>query len=893
MIESTLPLLDDPRAPTAKDDRPGCGCLLVEREGRRLSLPLRSVSFAARVVERTAEVTVEQVFENTYAELLEAVYIFPLSGNAAVTRFELHVGGKQLLGIVEERGEARRQYQVALQEGRKAALLEQERDDVFTVKVGNLPPRERATIKMVVSERLPAFDDGETELRIPLVVAPRYIPGEPLERPSLGEGTESDTTAVPDASRISPPRLAPGLRGDVALAISVELLGEDEVQDLGCTQHATKLGAGSGKLTIRLARKDELLDRDFVLRWKSAAVAAKPLLYVSRKGAHTYGLLSLVPPREVRSGAGARDVLFLLDRSGSMEGAKLDSARRALDGLLGTLAPHDRFAICAFDDKSLWFKSGWLNRNKGTFSPADAASLGEARRWLSNVNSAGGTELLPALEESLAAIDELAREKESEGRLRVVVLITDGQVGNEGEVLRRIESRASGLRVFTLGIDTAVNAAFLRRLAQIGRGTATLCAPGPELEHALARIGREIGAPVLVDVSVEDQGLGLDAATLTPERLPDLYAGRTASVFFRSRNATGSVRIRARRASGGSFDQVVAAEPIELASLPQLWAKSRVSDLEDRYRVAYAGESGGLEAARGEILEIALEHQLLTRFTAFIVVDKDEAERRLALPRRTIVQAVEQPAEWAETEAAGKVYRNAKTAMASIARPSSLIAPGTPAHAAGGTVPPAVDAFTGADAFAAAGEFQSDALARSPSPQASSAPRGLPQGRPASPPPPPPAQPGSIFGRLFESLEKAKAKQSEASFGGRDVAGTPAKPFPSLETLVESLGKELARVQGELEQGRWPQDSGATLEEIVRQTRSALSRAGLDARAANTVALLEKQLASVVDRLRRKIGRPQEVAELVRAASEALAAQARAELAPLLGKGGAFWEATI
>ncbi|MBI3724821.1 hypothetical protein HY251_12830, partial [bacterium] len=315
----TLPLLDDPRAPTAKDDRPGCGCMLVIRGDLRLPLPLRSVSFEAKVRERISEVTLEQTFENPHKELLEAVYIFPLPGSAAVSRFELHVGGKKLVGIVEERGEARRQYDVAVAQGKRAALLEQERDDVFTVKVGNLPPGEAATVKLVYGERLPAFDDGETELRIPLVVAPRYVPGLPLERPSTGDGTESDTTSVPDASRISPPRLAPGLRGDVALGIKIELQGEGEVQDLGCTQHATKLGAGSGTITVALARKDELLDRDFVLRWRTQSDAPRPVLLVSKKGATCYGLLSLVPPRNVERGQGARDVLFLLDRSGSME----------------------------------------------------------------------------------------------------------------------------------------------------------------------------------------------------------------------------------------------------------------------------------------------------------------------------------------------------------------------------------------------------------------------------------------------------------------------------------------------------------------------------------------------------------------------------------------------
>lgn len=668
-----LPLLDDARAPTAKDDR-CCGCMMVTREAKRFSLPLRAVSFAARVAERVAEVTVEQTFENTYAELLEAVYIFPLSGSAAVSRFELHVNGKQLVGIVEERGEARRQYDHAIAQGKKAALLEQDRDDVFTVKVGNLPPRSVATVKMVYSERLPAFDDGETELRIPLVVAPRYIAGQPLERESLGEGTESDTTGVPDASRISPPRLAPGLRGDVKLDIKVDLLGAEGVDELGCTQHAAKLASAAGTLSVTLAKKDDLLDRDFVLRWRTAAKEERPVLLVTKKGGECYGLLSLVPPRDVMEGQGARDVIFLLDRSGSMEGAKMDSAKKAIERLLGTLQPHDRVAVCAFDDVLEWHQDG--------FVAADSLGQQQIKRWLRTVGPRNGTELDLALRGVLQLFESstnvlapggMKKIKPAAPRMPVLVLVTDGQVGNESEILRRIENRLARVRVFTLGIDSAVNAAFLRRLAQLGRGTATLCSPGADLEDALARIGREIGTPVLLDVEVEDRGLGFDEASLTPERLPDLFAGRTASVFFKCRSIKGAVKIRAMRAEGGIFEQVVNAEAVDLNALPQLWAKSRIADLEDRYRLAYGGAGGGLEASRGEILGLALEHQLLTRFTAFIVVDHSEVAERLA--KRKIVQAVEQPAEWAgKAEQAKKQKGTGAIARSSIAAPGSILA---------------------------------------------------------------------------------------------------------------------------------------------------------------------------------------------------------------------------
>jgi Ca-activated chloride channel family protein len=890
---TAIPLLQDKRPKTAKDDAPGCGCLIVTQKDRRFTLPLRAVSFSAVVAERVAEVTVEQTFENTYAELLEAVYIFPLSGGAAVSRFELHVDGKQLIGIVEERGEARRQYDQAIAQGKKAALLEQERDDVFTVKLGNLPPRSIATIKMVYSERLPAFDDGETELRVPLVVAPRYIPGQPLERASLGDGTEADTTAVPDASRISPPRLAPGLRGDVKLGIQVEILSSEAVDELGCTQHATKVSQEGGRLLVTLGAKDELLDRDFVLRWKTAASEEKPLLLVTKKNGECFGLLSIVPPREAKAGQGARDVVFLLDRSGSMAGQKMDSAKRACERLLDELQPQDRFALCAFSNGAQWMET--------SFVAADRRGKAQGVSWLRGIGASGGTELDPALQGVFALFESesgvvpaggMQKLKAATPRLPVLVIVTDGEVGNESEILRRVEGRLSNIRVHTLGIDTAVNAAFLRGLAHLGRGTATLCAPGPTLEDALSRIGKEIGTPVLLDIEVEDRGLGFDPASITPERLPDLFAGRTASIFFRCRSLSGALVVRAKRAEGGTFEQTVKAEAVELNALPQLWAKSRVSDLEDRYRLAYGGQGGGLEAARGEILGLALEHQLLTRFTAFIVIDHSEVAERLA--KRKIVQAVETPKGWdqaEQAEAQSVITRSAAPALrrsAPSARPA--MAP-----------PPAAPAFSldldGGDAFAApssaskaGGPAAADAdfdvvygghadSARNAPPPAGTA--GLGHAAPAGPP-----------------TRDRMAKKKEA-VGGEELmrmklgpAAPPPPPRP-LATIVDELGKELARILALLESGKWADDGGAKLVQLRAEALLALGASPLAKAARRTTELLATTLTVLLGVLGQKKGKPQDAAHAVRAAYEALGAQCRSELAPLLGGGGSPWEATV
>jgi Ca-activated chloride channel family protein len=623
----------------AEGERRALGVLTVAREAQRAALPLARVEIRARVADRVAQVTLQETFRNPNPDPLEAVYIFPLSGSAAVADFELRVAGRVLRGAVEERSEARRQYRDALDAGRRAALLEQERDDVFTVQVGNLPPGEEATVRVTYSERLPFFEDGTTELRLPLVVAPRYVAGTLLDRDAAGDGVLVDTDLVPDASRISPPRLAPGLDPQVALSLEVELLREGgaEIGELGCSQHALRTASAPDRVVVTLARTDEHLDRDFVLRWRLAAEATRPALIVHRDDGRAYGMLSLIPPRPQGLPFVARDVVFVLDRSGSMSGLKMASAARACSILLATLGPNDRFTVLAFDDRVEWMPVD----EGGPFVAASEGGIGRGGRFLRGIESRGGTELDAALG---AALQALGARRDAVGRAPVVVLITDGQVGDESRALRRVQTELGDARVFTVGIDTAVSEGFLRRLAGLGGGTATFVEPGTALETALQAVGRDIGRPLVVDLAVEDVDAGLDAASTTPSRLPDLFAGRAATVFFTVKGP-GRIRVRGRVADGGAFEETVSAREVTLPALGHLWARSRVADLEDRFRL----DPSSREGVKAEIVALAKRHRLLTRFTAFVVVDEAEVVNTTG-DRRRVVQPVHTPALWAEEE---------------------------------------------------------------------------------------------------------------------------------------------------------------------------------------------------------------------------------------------------
>jgi Ca-activated chloride channel family protein len=625
----SLPLIES----LTETESSGMGTLTVALGKHCIALPLQKVAIQASVAGFVSEVTMQQTFQNPYAEPLEAVYIFPLAGSAAIHRFDLKVGGRTIRGIVKAREEARRDYERALDQGKRAGLLEKERDDVFTIQVGNLPPGEEVEVLLQYSESLPFLDSGTTELRIPLVVAPRYIPGNPLPRGEVGDGVENDTDLVPDASRIAPPRLAHGSNPGISLSIGVDILNlTTGVADLCCSQHAVQTQSKNGVFHVSLSQEDELLNRDFVLRWRTASEKIQSTLLVHQEeDGGTVGMLSVVPPKQKFSQT-PRDVVFLLDRSGSMEGVKMVSAARACTALLGSLNPADRFCIVAFDNDVEWFPG------EKAFVFADETGREKGQKYLRAIQARGGTEMFNAFTNALQVVQE--RKHSEEKRVSIFVLITDGQVGDESRILQRMQTELRGIRVFTVGVDTAVNQAFLRRLAAIGGGTCSFVEPGVQVEEALQQVARDIGTPLITDLKLDGIGSELDSDSITPERLPDLFSGRPVTVFFRLRK-WDKISVSGIYPDGGAFQQLAEAQTVSVQALPRLWARSRVMDLEDRFRVDPVRQSEWKQ----RILDLALKYSLLTRFTAFVVIDETEIVNADG-SRRKVVQPVFMPARW-------------------------------------------------------------------------------------------------------------------------------------------------------------------------------------------------------------------------------------------------------
>lgn len=579
----------------------GIGALRTERG----NLPLESVDVRADITGLIAGVEVAQGFRNPYDVTLEATYVFPLPDRAAVTAFRMEADDRVIEGVLKERGQARADYDRALREGKRAAIAEEDRPDVFTIRVGNILPGELVTVRLSMSQPLP-YEDGAAEFRFPLVVAPRYIPGEPLDGEQAGGGVAPDTDAVPDASRISPPVLLPGFPNPVRLSLSARIDAAGlELREVASSLHVVEEEGD----TVRL-RPGERLDRDFILRLSFDASTSLQL-----DGEGTFALF-VVPP-ELETERQPRDLVLLLDRSGSMSGWKMVAARRAAARIVDTLTPRDRFAVLTFDsvvEEAFEGLAEGTDRNRY-----------RAVEHLARVDARGGTELLEPLRRAIALLDG------EQGRERVLVLVTDGQVGNEDQILELTGGALSAMRVHTVGIDRAVNAGFLGRLAGLGAGRSELVESEDRLDAAMEQIHRRIGAPLVTDLSLK----GLDVEPGTVTHLGSIFPGVPLRVYGRCRGGS-AVTVRGL-AGGAPWEERVPAVVVDNPALRAVWARAHLRELEDRYAM-------GERELESEIVRVSLEHGVLCRFTAYVAVDSRQVAE--GGPEHQVVQPVELPSGW-------------------------------------------------------------------------------------------------------------------------------------------------------------------------------------------------------------------------------------------------------
>jgi Ca-activated chloride channel family protein len=610
------------------DPEAGFGVLLTDRG----NLPLDRLDVRAAISGLVAHTTLTTEFVNTHPVALEATYVFPLNDRAAVTGMTMTADGRTVTAELQERSAAREAYDQAIASGRRASIAEEERPDVFTMRVGNIAPGERVSVQIQLVGPLP-WQDGAATYRFPLVVAPRYIPGAPLDGPSVGDGHATDTDAVPDASRISPPVLLPGCPSPVRLSIGVDIDAAGlTLGDVRSSLHTVTHEGGHVEVL-----PGERADRDFVLRLAYAG-GTSGLICVPDGGPGGEGgtyQLTVLPPGGVAPPR-PRDVVLLLDRSGSMSGWSMVAARRAAARIVDTLTDADRFAVLSFDDR-IEHPAGL---GTGLVTGTDRHRY-RAVEHLARVEARGGTELLAPLRRGLALLADAAGAG-TETRDRVLVLVTDGQVGNEDQILHDMLPLVGPTRVHTVGIDQAVNAGFLGRLASLGAGRCELVESEDRLDDAMEHIQRRIGGPVVTGLTIDADEIAVEPATRTPARLSGLYPGVPLVVSGRyAGSARGALTVRGRTRDDRDFSTTVPVQVRADAPVAAIWARAHLRDLEDRYAT-------GSRELESTIVATSLTYSVLCRFTAWLAVDTRVVTEG-GTPHR-VVQPVELPAGWEQAE---------------------------------------------------------------------------------------------------------------------------------------------------------------------------------------------------------------------------------------------------
>jgi Ca-activated chloride channel family protein len=578
------------------------GSLLLRMKSGYVVATRMNTDIEAQVSGLVARVSVRQSFRNDGQEWVEGIYVFPLPDTAAVDRLRMHIGERFIEGEIREKSEAKKEYEAARTAGKKTSLLEQQRANLFTTSVANIGPGEAITVEIEYLETI-KFDEGSFSLRFPVTLTPRYITGTPLPG-RKGSGWALDTTNVPDASLITPPVVTRSR--DHRLNFEATINAGVPLELIASRYHAIDVSDESGRYRIGLTDSSVPLDHDLELTWRPVPDSApRATVFSETTGGRPHLLLMLLPPNDLSAPTAEfpRELIFVIDTSGSMHGTSLSQATRALTLALDGLQPADRFNVIQFNSvTSTLFRSSL---------DATASNIGIAKRYVAGLKANGGTEMRPAISQALD-------HPRSESHLHQVIFITDGSVGNEQELFSLIERKLGNTRLFTVGIGSAPNSWFMRKAAEAGHGTFTMISALHEVNEKMGRLFRKLEQPQITDITVQ-----WPAGTKTesyPGTIPDLYVGEPIVIkaLLENEPKQGDVlKISGNSVLGTWGAELLIHQSDVSPGVAALWARARIDNLMDRER-----QGAAQEQIRKAVIDTALSHHLVSKYTSLVAIDK-------------------------------------------------------------------------------------------------------------------------------------------------------------------------------------------------------------------------------------------------------------------------------
>lgn len=599
--------------------------------------PLKHTAVKTEISGFLARVIVTQQFENPFTDKIEAVYTFPLPQAAAVDDMTIVVGNRTVKGKIMRREEAQATYEAARAKGQVAALLSQQRPNIFSQAVANILPGQKIDVTISYVETL-KYDEGSYEWSFPMVVAERYIPAARTntEASSAGATTQQATTTdatpgepVPDAQQISPPVIPNGRRAghDISIEVNIDA-GVPLVGFQSKTHEIDAVQPSPGQAIVRLKDQATIPNKDFVLRYDVAGSQVADALLTHRDGRGGFFTFILQPPQRVTvPDVMPKELVFVLDTSGSMSGFPIEKAKETMMLALDGLYPGDTFNVILFSgDTKILFSEP---------VPATPANINKAKNLLSQAKGDGGTEMMKAIRAALAPSD-------AQDHVRITCFMTDGQVGDDMEIISEVQKHPHA-RVFAMGFGSAPNRFLLDKITEYGRGEVEYVTENGDTSGVAKRFHERVRNPLLTDVSID--WADLPVTDVYPKTIPDLFSAKPVIISGRyAAGGKGVIRLKGVM-SGHEFVREIPVELPEQESqhdvLATLWARRKVDDLMNQ-------DMSGMQAGKmrdnlkSEIVNLGLTYRMMTQFTSFVAVE-DSIPTDGIEPRRVDVP-VEVPA---------------------------------------------------------------------------------------------------------------------------------------------------------------------------------------------------------------------------------------------------------
>lgn len=567
----------------------------IDNEERQVvAFPLRHTAVNARVGGMMAVYELVQTFENPFNEPIEAMYVFPLGDDSAVSGYEIIIGERTITGEIKTREAARETYEQARQSGHTAGIIEQNKANIFTQRIANIAPRETIKIKIRYTELLD-YDNGAYTMAVPLTVGPRYLPRDRQGDSPVGSHAHDGTPRNGSIGYIDATQASSTVSFNAEIDAGVPIFGVESASHELVTNKLSPT-----RMSVSLAQKGEIPNRDLIVKLKTAGPETTIGLLTHRIDNDGYFLLAVQPKATYRTGdMRPREVMIVIDKSGSMSGAPLQQAKTVASAIIQTLRYEDSVNVIAF--------ASGVESMAGHAVRGDDTGKRDALDYVRRIEPGGGTEMEMGVVSTLTS-------KPSEDRIRVVYFLTDGFVGNDDVVVGAAKQYLGTNRIFTVGIGSAPNRALLDRLALAGRGFASYVTLTEDAKKLAGELVLKSAYPYMTDIEIDWGGLAVE--DLTPHAVPDVYAGQPMVISGRYR-APGSSTIKVKATVGGRRTTIPIAVQLpaynDFEPTASLWARRRIEVL---------NANKDVEDVRKQVTELGLAFHLVTDYTSFVAVDR-------------------------------------------------------------------------------------------------------------------------------------------------------------------------------------------------------------------------------------------------------------------------------